>query len=105
MKLSCRPLAFPSYQATLENKQSSGISLPAPIFCIIFEEKCFLCYIILINQASLSGCLYLVRYWVMCLLKLFLICESGCDVMNFEVGPIFLIKLFFLHDQKVMTKT
>ena len=31
-------------------------------------------------------------------------CQPGCDVMNFEVDFIFLIKPFFLHDQKVMTK-
>ena len=28
-----------------------------------------------------------------------------CDVMNFEVALMFLIKPFFLHDQKVVTKT
>ena len=32
-------------------------------------------------------------------------CKPGCGVMNFEVNIIFLIKLFFLHDQKVVTKT
>ena len=31
--------------------------------------------------------------------------KPGCDVMNFEGNIIFLIKLFFLHDQKVVTKT
>ena len=34
-----------------------------------------------------------------------IVCKAGCDVMNFEVKPIFLINLFFLRDQKVMTKT
>ena len=28
-----------------------------------------------------------------------IVCKSGCDVMSFEVKFIFLIKLFFLHDQ------
>ena len=28
----------------------------------------------------------------------------GCDVMNFEINFIFLIKPFFLHDQNVKTK-
>ena len=32
-------------------------------------------------------------------------CEPACDVMNFEVKLIFLIKPFFLHNQKVLTKT
>ena len=34
-----------------------------------------------------------------------IVCKSGCDVMNFEVNLIFLIKSFFLYDQKVVTKT
>ena len=29
----------------------------------------------------------------------------GCDVMNIEINLVFLIEPFFLHDQKVMTKT
>ena len=29
---------------------------------------------------------------------------AGCDVVNFEINVIFLIKPFFLHDQNVMTK-
>ena len=34
-----------------------------------------------------------------------IVCKPGCDVMNFEVDLIFLVKPFFLHDQKVVTKT
>ena len=34
-----------------------------------------------------------------------IVCEPGCDVMNLEVNLFFLTKPFFLHDQKVMTKT
>ena len=34
-----------------------------------------------------------------------IVCKPGCDVRNFEVNLIFLIKPFFLHDQKVVTKT
>ena len=29
---------------------------------------------------------------------------KGCDVLNFEIEVIFLIKPFFLHDQKVKPK-
>ena len=32
-------------------------------------------------------------------------CLPGCDVMNFEIIFIFLIKPFSLHDQKVRMKT
>ena len=34
-----------------------------------------------------------------------IVCEPGCDAMNFEVNLIFLIKLFFMHDQNAVTKT
>ena len=30
--------------------------------------------------------------------------QPGCDVMNFKINLIFLIKPFFQHDQKVITK-
>ena len=82
------------------------------IFYIIFEEKYISCSILMIDQISLSGYLYFVRYWAVCLLQLFflfvcfsIISIAGCDVMNSEVKPIFLIMLFFLHEQKVVTKT
>ena len=38
-------------------------------------------------------------------MRIAIVCKSGCDVMNFEVNLIFLIKPFFLHEQKVVTKT
>ena len=34
-----------------------------------------------------------------------IVCKPGCDVLNFEVNLIFLIKLFFQHEQNVVTKT
>ena len=34
-----------------------------------------------------------------------IVCKPSCNVMNFEVNLIFLIKRFFLHDQKVVTNT
>ena len=33
-----------------------------------------------------------------------IVCNCQVDVINFEIDLIFLIKLFFLHDQKVNTK-
>ena len=34
-----------------------------------------------------------------------IVCKPGCDVLNFEVKLIFLIKPgFFLQDQKIKTK-
>ena len=34
-----------------------------------------------------------------------IVCYPGCDVLDFEIKLIFLIEPFFLHEQKVMTKT
>ena len=50
-------------------------------------------------------------FWLSLLCEIFgnmciaIICKPVCDVMNFEVKLVFLIKPFFLQDQKVVTKT
>ena len=36
-----------------------------------FSTKMFPCYILLTDQISLSGCLYFLRYWEICVLQLF----------------------------------
>ena len=48
--------------------------------------------------------------WLLLLLEILgnmcivILCCPDCDVINFEINLIFLIKTFFLHDQKVNTK-
>ena len=37
----------------------------------------------------------------MCIAIVFL---PGCDVINFEINPTYVIKLYFLYDQKSKTK-
>ena len=39
------------------------------VSCMIFEEKYLSGYILLTDQISLSGCLYFVRYWAICVLQ------------------------------------
>ena len=41
------------------------------ILCIIFQEKCFPCYVLLPDQISLPGYLYILRDWSICVLQLF----------------------------------
>ena len=41
------------------------------MLCMIFQQKCFSCYILLTDQISLPGCLYFLRYWAICVLQLF----------------------------------
>ena len=50
-------------------KKGLGIVSP-PHFCMIFQEKCFSSYILLTEQISLPDCLYLLRYWSICVLQL-----------------------------------
>ena len=63
------------------------------------QQKCSSCYILLTDQISLPGCLYFLRYWVTCVLQLFV-----NQVVNFDINLIFLIESLFLHDKKVMKK-
>ena len=48
------------------NFLEKGLELaPPPHFCMIFQEKCFSCYILLTEQISLSDCLYFdIRQYV-----------------------------------------
>ena len=59
------------------------------ILCIIFQEKCFLCYILLTDQVLLSDCLYFTRHWTICVSKL------SQNLSN---------QVVLLYDQKVKTK-
>ena len=70
---------------------------PCLTFCIAFEQKFFSCDILLIDQVSFCGCFYFVGYRAICVFQLFIV-YSNCFKL------IFLIKLFLLHDQKVMIK-
>ena len=40
-------------------------------FVYDFQEKCFSCYSLLVDQISWSNCLYFLRYWAICVLQLF----------------------------------
>ena len=61
------------------------------------KKKRFSCHILLTDQTSLSDWLYFLRYWAICVLQL---CPPGCDVIDFEINLIFLIKLLFSMFEK-----
>ena len=73
-----------------------------PHFCIIFQEKYFSCCILLTDQISLSGCLYFLRYWAICVLQF--ICFPVCDLTNSEINLSFLTKSFPYMTKNVATK-
>ena len=82
--------------------QNMGEKLvPCFFFCIIVEGKYFSWYILSIDQVSLSGCLYFVRYWEICVLQL-LVNQAMNEVMKFEVfliNPINSINQWSLSNQ------
>ena len=71
------------------------------ILCMIFQQKCSSCYILISDQISLPGCLYFLRYWVISVQQLFFIQVKTSWILKLT----FLIESFFQHDQKFMTKT
>ena len=70
---------------------------------MIFQKKCFSCYIILTDQILSFDCVYLMRYWTMYVFHLF--ANQVCDYKNFEINLIFLIKPFLYmtknHDKNL----
>ena len=55
-------------QSILKKQKEVWNYPPCPIFCMIFEEKYFSCYILLNHHISLSCFLYFIRYCTICLL-------------------------------------
>ena len=69
---------------------------------MIFEEEYFCCYILLSDQVSMCGLPLL--HEMLSIKYIVIVCEAGCDIKNFEINLIFLIKPFLLYDQNVKTK-
>ena len=102
LKLSCRSLAFSSYQVF--QKMRKGLELMSlPHFPHSFWRKTF------ILLYSINWQNFIVYLSLLCEILgnvcIAIFCKPGCDIMNFEVNLVFLIKPFFLHDQNVVKKS
>ena len=102
LKLSSRPLAFISYYVFLKNKKRSGTSHPVPFSASFLKKMLLLLYCI--NWPSFIIWLPLLHE-ILGYMYIAIDCYPGCNVMNFEDNLIFLIKPFFLHEQKVKIKS
>ena len=93
-------LLLPHFRLFQKKKGVELVSLPH--FLHNFWRKIFLS-LYFINSLSFIVWLPLLREILgnMCIVIVY---QPGCEVMHFEVNLIFLIKSFFLHDQKVITK-
>ena len=89
LKLSCRSIAFTSYEASLKNKKRSGSSLLASFFAWFLKKEFRLIYFI--YWPNLIAWLPFLREILgnMCIV---IVCKPGCDVIHFEISLIFLIK-------------
>ena len=92
-----------SYEAVSKSRKRSRTSLLGLIFWMIFEEKYFSYYILLLDQISLSGCLNFRKYWEnMCIVVVFKPC---CDAIIFEIKLFYLIKPIISTWPKIQDKS
>ena len=104
LKLSCRPLAFSSLSFKLFELIKRGPELLSlPHFLHSFWRKIFL-LLYSHNWPNFIDCLPLLCE-ILGNIRIAIVRKPICDGINFEVNLIFLIKSFFLHDQKFVTKT
>ena len=69
------------------------------ILYTIFQEKCLSCYIQLTDQISFQ-----INFQILGNMCIGIACFPGCDVINFEINLIFLIKPFFYISKKLRQK-
>ena len=85
-------------------RKNRGLELVSmPHFLHNFWKKIFL---LLYSINSPNFIVWLPLLWkILDNMCITIVCKPGCDAMNFEINLVFLIKPFFLQNQKAMTKT
>ena len=85
-------LAFTFCKSFLKNKNSSRTSLPSSFSAWLLKTLLIFYY-----WPNFIVCLPLLREILgnMCIV---IVCQPGCDVINFKIDLIFLIEPLFLHD-------
>ena len=101
MKLSSRPLAFTSYRAFFLKKRCLELVSLAHFLHDIWRKTFLL--LPSITWPNLIAWLPLLHE-ILDNMYIVIVCWPGCGKINFEINLIFLIKQFFIHDQKVKTK-
>ena len=101
-KLSSRPHVFTSFKYFSKIQKRPGTSLPNGFTGRLLLSKIFL-FLYSTNWPNFTAWLPLLREILdnMCIA---IICEPGYDGINFKINHIYLIKPFFLYDQKFKTK-
>ena len=94
------PLAFTLYKAFEKTKRGLELVSLTHYLHHFWRKIFFLLYSIWPNFIVW---LPLIRE-ILSNIFIVIVYEPGCDVINFEIDPIFLIKQFLLHEQKFRTK-
>ena len=61
----------PEISSILVFQKRGWEQFPHHILCMIFQQRCFSCYILITDQILLPDCLYILRYRAICILHLF----------------------------------
>ena len=69
-------------------------------FVYDFSTKIFLMLILLTDQISLSGCLYLLKYWAICALQWFVNQVVMSKISKSDLSN----QAIFIHEQKCQDK-
>ena len=91
------------YDVTNWKTNNCNSWFPCLIFCMIFKEKYFSCYVLLTNFNYSNFIVWLLFFHeILGHICIIIICFSVCDVINFEIKLSY--QVFFLYDQKSMNK-
>ena len=91
------------YDVTNWETNNCNSWFPCLIFCMIFKEKYFSCYVLLTNFNYSNFIVWLLFFHkILGHICIIIICFSVCDVINFEIKLSY--QVFFLYDQKSLNK-
>ena len=91
------------YDVTNWETNNCNSWFPCLIFCMIFKEKYFSCYVLLTNFNYSNFIVWLFfLHEILGHICIIIICFSVCDVINFEIKLSY--QVFFLYDQKSLNK-
>ena len=91
------------YDVTNWKTNNCNSWFPCLIFCMIFKQKYFSCYVLLTNFNYSNFIVWLLFFHkILGHICIIIICFSVCDVINFEIKLSY--QVFFLYDQKSLNK-
>ena len=97
VKPSCRPFAFTLHNAFLNNKKRFGNNHPASFFAWFLKWNISF---VIFYQLTKFHCLTVFNLGDIEQSCIVIVCQPGCDIFNFKINLIFLIKPFFKHLEK-----